>query len=103
MSITVVFDRSGFYHPAYGRMGLGKNSGVPYKLPDAFKGKGMLPATAKILKGGDELEKALDEAEVTKPLTPKIVDETQYEQAMRAAPAEPTGDMSVRRRKLDED
>jgi len=103
MSITVVFDKSGFYHPAYGRMGLGKNQGIPYVLPDAFKNKGRLPASARIIKG-DEVDAALEEAEVTKPIKPKVVDETQYEQAVAPPPMpEPASEMSARRRKLDED
>lgn len=36
MAITVRFDKNGFYHPAYGRLGRGKNEGKIYKLPDAF-------------------------------------------------------------------
>lgn len=36
MAITVRFDKNGFYHPAYGRLGRGKNEGRVYKLPDAF-------------------------------------------------------------------
>lgn len=102
MSITVVFDKSGFYHPAYGRMGLGKNQGIPYVLPDAFKNDGRLPSTAKIIKGA-EVEAVLEEAEVTKPIKPKVVDETQYERAVAAPAPEAASEMSVRRRKLDED
>ena len=36
MAIRVRFDKNGFYHPAYGRLGRGKNEGRVYVLPDAF-------------------------------------------------------------------
>lgn len=37
MSIKVRFDKHGFYHPAYGRLGRGdKHRGQIYQLPDEF-------------------------------------------------------------------
>lgn len=36
MAIRVRFDQNGFYHPAYGRLGRGKNAGRIYVLPDVF-------------------------------------------------------------------
>ncbi len=36
MAIRVRFDKNGFYHPAFGRLGRGKNEGRIYVLPDVF-------------------------------------------------------------------
>lgn len=36
MAIRVRFDQNGFYHPAYGRLGRGKNLNRIYVLPDVF-------------------------------------------------------------------
>ena len=36
MPIKVRFSKNGFYHPAYGRLGRGKNEGRVYMLPDIF-------------------------------------------------------------------
>ena len=46
MSINVRFDKAGFYHPAFGRMGRGKNAGRVYTLPEFFAEEGKLPASA---------------------------------------------------------
>ena len=35
-TIRVRFDKNGFYHPTYGRLGRGRNEGTIYILPDAF-------------------------------------------------------------------
>lgn len=36
MAIRVIFGKDGFYHPAFGRMGRGRNAGRIYILPDQF-------------------------------------------------------------------
>lgn len=36
MSIRVQFDKAGWYHPAYGRLGRGSHKGRIYELPDQF-------------------------------------------------------------------
>lgn len=36
MAIRVRFDKNGFNHPAFGRLGRGKNQGRVYVLPDQF-------------------------------------------------------------------
>ena len=35
-TINVRFDNAGYYHPAYGRLGRGKNGNVTYLLPAEF-------------------------------------------------------------------
>lgn len=77
MSINVRFDKVGFYHPAYGRMGRGKNAGRVYQLPDFFATEGRLPASAEIIEDKVRLDEILDEEDQTKPIKPKVVDEEQ--------------------------
>jgi len=84
MSIDVRFDRAGFHHPAYGRMGRGKQAGLLYTLPDIFAKPGMLPVSAEIV-SKDELPDLLEELEQTRPIKPKVVDEAQLERAQKAA------------------
>lgn len=93
MPINVRFDKNGFYHPAYGRMGRGKQAGRVYTLPDFFGAPGKLPSSAQIIKGKDELEEILEEEEQPKPIKPKIVDEVQLKRAEQAnaAPTERVG------------
>lgn len=89
MPINVKFDKVGFYHPAYGRMGRGKNAGRVYQLPDFFAAPGKLPATAEIIKDPEVLEQVLEEAEQPKPIRPKLVDEEQLARTERAASDDP--------------
>lgn len=74
MSITVRFSKRGFYHPAFGRLGMGDNAGRIYELPDFFKQPGMLPTEIEILDGMDpqELEEILEDADQSKPIRPKL-------------------------------
>jgi hypothetical protein len=81
MPINVRFDKVGFYHPAFGRMGRGKNAGRVYTLPDFFKTEGKLPASATIIEDKAELEEILEEEGQTKPIKPKVVDEVQLKRA----------------------
>jgi hypothetical protein len=89
MPINVKFDRAGFYHPAYGRMGRGKQANQIYTLPDIFKTAGMLPSTAEIIEP-EELPELLEELEQAKPIKPKVVDEAQLKVAERTAKAAAT-------------
>lgn len=75
MAINVIFDKNGFYHPVYGRMGRGKNQGLVYTLPDAFEKAGMLPNTAEIIDDPEDLEETLEDNEQRKPIKPKVLDE----------------------------
>ena len=84
MPINVRFDKNGFYHPAYGRMGRGKNAGRVYTLPDFFSGEGKLPASAEVIADKEQLEEILEEENQTKPIKPKVVDEEQLKRAERA-------------------
>jgi len=85
MTINVRFDKAGFYHPAYGRMGRGKNAGRVYALPDFFEAEGKLPASAQIIESKAELEEILEEEEQPKPIKPKVVDEEQLKRSEQAA------------------
>jgi len=81
MAINVRFDKNGYYHPAYGRMGRGKNAGRIYSLPDCFADEGKLPMSATIIRDKETLEAILEEEEQTKPIKPKLVDEEQLKRA----------------------
>lgn len=81
MSINVRFDKVGFYHPAFGRMGRGKNAGRVYTLPDFFAAEGKLPASAEVIEDKAQLEDILEEEGQTKPIKPKVVDEVQLKRA----------------------
>lgn len=86
MPINVRFDKSGFYHPAYGRMGRGKNAGRVYTLPDFFAAQGKLPRSADIIEDKEKLEEILEEENQTKPIKPKVVDEEQLKRAQAQSP-----------------
>ena len=75
MPIQVVFDKNGFFHDAYGRMGRGKMAGIVYTLDDAFAAPGMLPKTAEIISDPEVLEEALEDANQTKPVKPAVASE----------------------------
>jgi hypothetical protein len=87
MPINVRFNRRGFYHPAFGRMGRGSNAGKVYSLPDAFAVTGMLPFDAEIIDDPQLLETALEEEGQRKPIKPKLVDEVQLAKTEKAASA----------------
>lgn len=82
MAIQVQFDKHGWYHPAFGRLGRGdKNRGVVYTLPDVFAEPGRLPATAKII-DAEELDEVLEDLEQAKPIKPKVADEDALEKVV---------------------
>lgn len=82
MAIQVQFDKHGWYHPAFGRLGRGdKNRNVVYTLPDAFGEEGRLPATAKVIEA-EELDDVLEELEQAKPVKPKVADEDALEKVV---------------------
>lgn len=81
MPINVRFDKVGFYHPAFGRMGRGKNAGRVYNLPDFFATEGKLPASAEVIEDKAQLEEILEEEGQTKPIKPKVVDEVQLKRS----------------------
>ena len=71
MSINVRFGRRGFYHPAFGRLGIGDDAGKVYTLPDTFDEDGLLPRDTEYLDTEDEVDDALVEAQQEKPEKPK--------------------------------
>lgn len=88
--IFVRFDKQGFYHPAYGRLGRGKAEGFIYRLPAEFGTPGELPSSAEILdRSGAEriVEESTDED--GKPelaiRKPKVVDEEQLDRTITGA------------------
>jgi hypothetical protein len=101
MPVNVRFDKNGFYHPAFGRMGRGKNAGRVYSLPEFFVKEGKLPATAEIIEDKEQLETILEDEGQTKPIKPKIVDEVQLKLAEEAptSAAESTRRPPVRSRR----
>jgi hypothetical protein len=91
MPINVRFDKAGFYHPAFGRMGRGKNAGRVYSLPDFFSEPGKLPNSAEIIENKAALEEILEEEGQTKPIKPKVVDEVQLQRAEQASTSAAVG------------
>lgn len=89
MPINVRFGKNGFYHPAFGRMGRGKNAGRVYTLPDFFVSEGKLPASVEIIEDKAQLEEILEEEGQTKPIKPKVVDEVQLKRS-KASDTQPT-------------
>lgn len=89
MPINVRFDKNGFYHPAFGRMGRGKNAGRVYSLPDFFGAPGKLPSSATVIEDPAKLEEILEEEEQAKPIKPKVIDEDQLKKAEKAAAERP--------------
>ena len=85
--MKVRFSKNGFYHPAFGRMGLGKNAGDIYDLPEIFRASGMLPSSAEILddKPAEDVEELLERQGQKRPHKPKVVDESQFEKAKEMA------------------
>lgn len=96
MPINVRFDKVGFYHSAYGRMGRGKNAGRVYTLPDVFGEEGNLPASAEIIEDKAHLEEILEEEEQARPIKPKLVDEEQLKRTEAKAQAKPATSSSRR-------
>lgn len=89
MPINVRFDKNGFYHPAFGRMGRGKNAGRVYSLPDFFSAPGKLPSSAQVIEDKAKLEEILEEEDQPKPIKPKVIDEEQLKRAEKAAAERP--------------
>ena len=85
MPINVRFNKRGFYHPAFGRMGRAGNAGKVYTLPDAFATTGMLPMDVQLIEDPTELETILEEEGQRKPIKPKLVDEEQLAKTETAA------------------
>ncbi len=85
MPINVRFDKVGFYHPAYGRMGRGKNAGRVYTLPDFFMTEGKLPLSAEIIEDKEKLAEILEEENQPRPIKPKVVDEEQLKRSEQAS------------------
>ena len=80
--IYVRFDKSGFYHPAYGRLGYGKGENHIYRLPVEFGNEGCLPSSAEILdRTGAETIVEEEEGSV-RIQKPKVVDEEQLERTV---------------------
>ena len=80
MTINVVFDKNGFYHPAFGRMGrTERNRNKVYALPDIFGEPGNLPSTAKIISDPEQLEEFLEDNDQLKPEKPKVVEPVELE------------------------
>ena len=80
----VRFDKNGFYHPAFGRMGQGRRRGDVYKLPDdIFAAEGALPSTAEVLDvSRDELQDILADHGQSRVHTPVVIDEEQHRAAV---------------------
>jgi hypothetical protein len=90
MPISVKFDKNGFHHPIYGRMGRGRFAGMVYILPEEFAAKGMLPSTAVILES-DEAEDLLEETGQRKAIKPAVLDAERYERVIKTKQPKASG------------
>ena len=70
--VAVRFPRKGFYHPAFGRLGVGEDADTIYDLPDNFADPETLPKGTEIIEDPDELDEALDENEQKAPAKVKL-------------------------------
>lgn len=81
MAIRVQFDKNGWYHPAFGRLGRGDNKGRIYELPDAFGKKEEI--TVPVMDRSSKPPRKIDERKVTRyallPSTARILDEDDME------------------------
>ncbi len=115
MAIQVQFDKNGWYHPAFGRLGRGDQNGKIYELPDVFGQKEevtipvmdrsskpprkiderkvtrykLLPSTVRIL-GKEDMDELVEEARDAnepepKPVRPRVADSAELDKAKKTA------------------
>lgn len=88
MPIKVRFDKNGWYHPAYGRLGRGKkNEGKTYLLPDMFGERETIKVP--IIERSPKPPKQVGEKEITRfkylPSTARIIDDETFAEEVTAA------------------
>lgn len=87
MAIKVRFDNNGWYHPAYGRLGRGKNAGLVYRLPDMFGEKETIKVP--VMDRTAKPPKQIAEKEVTRfkylPETAEVLDDEAWEDLVEEA------------------
>jgi hypothetical protein len=87
MAIKVRFDKDGFHHPAYGRLGRGKDAGRVYLLPDQFGEKE--EHTIDIMDNSSKPPRKVGEKKVTRykylPRSAEIIGEDVVEELTAAA------------------
>lgn len=87
MSIRVRFSEKGFHHPAFGRLGRGKNAGQIYKLPDSFAEKETIKVP--IMDNTSKPPKKIGEKEVTRfknlPESAEIISEDEFAEMQEEA------------------
>lgn len=91
--MKVRFSKNGFFHPAFGRMGRGKQAGDVYELDDEiFGADGALPKSAEIIDDmpADELDLLLEEQGQRRTHKPKPIDDVQLKKAKERAKASKT-------------
>ena len=104
--IRVRFDKNGFYHPAYGRLGRGANVGVVYEMPDEFAATE--DVVVPVMDRNTRPPKQIGERTITQrlllPSTAEILDDTRWsqekEQAIEQGRPDPT---TVRPKVVDAD
>lgn len=81
MAIRVRFDKNGFYHPSFGRLGRGKDAGTVYRLPDMFAETETYKVA--IMDPTSKPPKKVGEKEITRykhlPRTAEILDDEAWE------------------------
>lgn len=80
MSIKVRFDKNGYYHPAFGRLGRGKNAGRVYVLPDEFGQREIVEVEVRDPKTKEVVEVRKKERFKLLPRTAEIIDEDRMEE-----------------------
>lgn len=86
-TIRVRFDKHGFYHPTFGRLGRGENKGRVYVLPKEFAEKETI--TVDVLDRRTKPAQKIDERTITRfkylPSTAEIIDDKSWTEAAEKA------------------
>jgi len=87
MAIRVRFDNNGWYHPAYGRLGRGKDAGQVYRLPDMFSETETIKVP--VMDRTSKPPRQIGEKEITRykhlPQSAKILDDEAWEAELEEA------------------
>lgn len=85
--IRVRFDKNGFYHPAYGRLGRGANAGTVYELPDEFAAEQEIavPVMDRNTKPPKQIGERMMTQRLLLPSTAEILDDDRWRSEKEAA------------------
>lgn len=97
MAINVRFAKTGWYHPSFGRLGIGKNLNKVYKLPDQFAEQETIKVP--VLDRTSKPPRQVGEKEVTRykylPSSAEVIPDPELEEEIEAAKYDPELDAPV--------